>query len=576
MGTSNSKKTNPKTENENTNNKNEEEEEENKNQPRRSRFLSNDDPRNQLHPLRSYKRTKTLNPQHVPSTIKMSNEAVQNQKIFSKKFSESYCSQFKQRYMSNKENNTIVLHLVNSLKKNEKLTKEEIEYIRNKYLPKYIFDWRLEKDEKTGINYWKNHGKITLDEKVMNDIKKLADKQIGCSEPFYKKRAWLIHKISLTIDKVDSNPILVIDKNNILEDSYQQFTTTKDLNLKLPLEIYFTGLEVNEDGGVNRDWYSCLLKDIFSKERKLFRENPNDCLLKGTYLLHPKYPGMKMEYYEFIGTLLIKAFYDSITIKGYVINYILLNAVMKRATKLEDVKYYDLSLYKSLKEINDTNIKDNKTLSKIKFVWNIRDENNKLKEVELIPNGKKISLTDDNKLLFIDKVIYQEIVEPYKEQIAHLQKGCFQFIGNEIRGVFTIEEIKFLFCGQDDLDINDWIENTEYKGDYNENHKVIKMFWEKIKSLSKVELAKFLEFCTGLNNSPIDGFGALKGVGGRIQKFTIEPYINYAGEDKYEFRLIEAKTCFNRILLPQYKNKKEMDKAFDIILSSDSNFFGLE
>ena len=119
------------------------------------------------------------------------------------------------------------------------------------------------------------------------------------------------------------------------------------------------------------------------------------------------------------------------------------------------------------------------------------------------------------------------------------------------------------------------MENTEYKGYYDKNTKVIKMFWEKIKSLSQVELSKFLEFCTGLNNAPIDGFCALKGAGGKIQKFTIEPYINYSGED-YEFRLIEAKTCFNRIMLPQYKNKKEMDKAFDIILSSDSNFFGLE
>ena len=549
-------------------------EEENRDQPR-SRFLSHEDIRKQLHPLRSYARQKTLNPDSMPSAITMNDENNQGQKITSKRFSESYCNQFKKRYLSNKENNTILLHLVNSLKKNEEMTKEEIELLRNKYIPKYIFDWRLEKDEKTGLKYWKNYGKIIIDEKLMNEIRKLLGKPIGCSEPFFKKHAWLIHKVTRTINRLENNPILVIDRNNILEDSYQQFQTTKDLNLKLPLEIYFVGEKAHDEGGVTRDWYSCLFRDIFSKERKLFRENPNNCLIKGTFLLYPKYSGMKMEYYEFGGTLFFKAFFDGISIKGYNLNYVLINAIMKRATKLEDVKYYDLSLYKSLKEINDSNIKNNKTLSEIKFVWNVRDENNKLKEVELIPNGKNISLNDDNKLLFIDKVIYQEIFAPYEEQIKYLRKGYFQFTGDEITGVFTVEEINFLFCGQIDLDINDWMENTEYKGYYDKNTKVIKMFWEKIKSLSQVELSKFLEFCTGLNNAPIDGFCALKGAGGKIQKFTIEPYINYSGED-YEFRLIEAKTCFNRIMLPDYKSKEEMDKAFNIILSYDTNFFGLE
>jgi hypothetical protein len=45
---------------------------------------------------------------------------------------------------------------------------------------------------------------------------------------------------------------------------------------------------------------------------------------------------------------------------------------------------------------------------------------------------------------------------------------------------------------------------------------------------------------------------------------------------KIEFKLIEAKTCFNRILLPEYKNKEEMKKSIDIILKTGVGFFGLE
>ena len=79
-----------------------------------------------------------------------------------------------------------------------------------------------------------------------------------------------------------------------------------------------------------------------------------------------------------------------------------------------------------------------------------------------------------------------------------------------------------------------------------------------------------MEFATGSPTVPLDGFANLKGMGGNIMKFTIEPYICYGSDDPYknEFRLIEAKTCFNRIILPYYKNKNEIKKALDIILNA--------
>jgi hypothetical protein len=38
------------------------------------------------------------------------------------------------------------------------------------------------------------------------------------------------------------------------------------------------------------------------------------------------------------------------------------------------------------------------------FTWNIRQEEDNLKEVELIPDGAKILLNEKNKQLFVDKV----------------------------------------------------------------------------------------------------------------------------------------------------------------------------
>ena len=47
-------------------------------------------------------------------------------------------------------------------------------------------------------------------------------------------------------------------------------------------------------------------------------------------------------------------------------------------------------------------------------------------------------------------------------------------------------------------------------------------------------------------------------------------------DDPNQFKLIEARTCVNRLLLPEYKSKEDMEKAIKIIIENDTAFFGLE
>lgn len=147
--------------------------------------------------------------------------------------------------------------------------------------------------------------------------------------------------------------------------------------------------------------------------------------------------------------------------------------------------------------------------------------------------------------------------------------GLKSIFKTSIEGIFDVEELKFLLSGLDYIDLNDWKENTIYKGCYNVNHPVIKMFWQKLESMRKEEIYKFLEFCTGSGSVPIDGFGCLKGMGGVIQKFTIEPWTNYSADnpDEYKFHPIEARKINHTIILPLYQSRQEFDYAMNIIMS---------
>ena len=528
--------------------------------------------------LQPIRRHSNVNITGFPSQLSNSNvntEETQNKKINQqlnrsdrKKMSEKYCSQFK---INHAGNNDFLVHLAGNLNHEINPRKMSFEELSLKYIPKYVFDWRYMDNPQTGGKCWKLFGKIEIDKNMFMKIKKLADKPIGASEPFYLKRAWLFsYLMNLYGNNFNENPLICVDKNNIFIDSYNKFVTNAELNLTRPLRIQFINEAKSEHESLYRVWYANIFKDMISPKLKLFIPNHRKSLEPNTLLFYPKYPGMNMNYYTFIGKLMIKAIVDFIIIKSANFSRILYKSIIKRPINLEDMKYYDLDLYQQLKLINDHPIRGNPQLEQTRFTYRELDQNNLIMEYELIPGGKDIYLNDKNKFIFIDKFIYAKVVKPYEEQISYCQKGLKSIFKTNIEGIFDVEELKFILLGHDFLDLNDWKENTIYKGCYNANHSVIQMFWQKIGSMSKQEIYKFLEFSTGSGSVPIDGFGCLKGLGGKIQKFTIEPWTNYSAEnpDVYQFHEIEARRINHTIILPLYQTRQEFDYAMNIIINS--------
>ena len=480
-----------------------------------------------------------------------------------RKLSAHYCANFKKSYMEKETNYTFLNHLADSINHGTQIPEEEIEKFKKDYLPQYLLDWRSVQDQ-SGKKSWKNYGKIPrINAQVYLD--KLGNNKIKSSEPFYLKRCWFYRYLMRNYAKNKNvNPVVEINRKNILEESYVAFNK-EQFNFARPLKIKFIN-ENNDVEGSYRDWYQNMFKDIMSPNKKLFLVNPYKSIEPFNILIYPKYPGMRMELYEFIGKFIIKLIVDMILIRNFIINKVHLKLITKNQITLEDIKYFNLDLYQRLKYVNDNKVLNNKQLESVRFIWNTGTN----QEIELVQGGRNIFLNDQNKSIFINKVIYVEAIMPYEEQIKYIQKGLFSILGDGIQGVFTEEEMNFMISGQDDIDLRDLRENIIYKGEYNENHPVIKMFWEKLVTLNKNELIKFLQFSTGSSAVPIDGFGSLKDIRGRIKKFTIEPFMNYSADnpDIYQFHAIESRKQYNTIILPKYKTKKELNDAINMIIAN--------
>ena len=524
---------------------------------RHSNFQNYPNPKNQniiINPVNSSLSYKKQASAEIPPIFQRN----QNRKL-----SAHYCANFKKSYMEKETNYTFLNHLADSINHGTQIPEEELEKFKKDYLPQYLLDWRSVQDQ-SGKKSWKNYGKIPrINAQVYLD--KLGNNKIKSSEHFYLKRCWFYRYLMRNYAKNKNvNPVVEINRKNILEESYVAFNK-EQFNFARPLKIKFIN-ENNDVEGSYRDWYQNMFKDIMSPNKKLFLVNPYKSIEPFNILIYPKYPGMRMELYEFIGKFIIKSIVDMILIRNLIINKVHLKLITKNQITLEDIKYFNLDLYQRLKYVNDNKVLNNKQLESVRFIWNTGTN----QEIELVQGGRNIFLNDQNKNIFINKVIYVEAIMPYEEQIKYIQKGLFSILGDGIQGVFTEEEMNFIISGQDDIDLRDLKENVIYKGEYNENHPVIKMFWEKLVTLNKNELIKFLQFSTGSSAVPIDGFGSLKDIRGRIQKFTIEPFMNYSADnpDIYQFHAIESRKQYNTIILPKYKTKKELNDAINMIIAN--------
>ena len=110
--------------------------------------------------------------------------------------------------------------------------------------------------------------------------------------------------------------------------------------------------------------------------------------------------------------------------------------------------------------------------------------------------------------------------------------------------MFRWEELELLICGSSFLDFEALERAAQYDDGYSRTHPTISLLWEVIHELPVKLQKRFLFFCTGSDRVPIKGLGNLNFV------------VSRNGTD--ESRLPSAHTCFNHLLLPEYKDKEKL------------------
>jgi len=280
---------------------------------------------------------------------------------------------------------------------------------------------------------------------------------------------------------------LSVRRDQVFHDSFKSlYFQTGDQMKHGKLSIRFHNEEGVDAGGVTREWFQVLSRQMFDPGYALFIPVSSD---RTTF--HPNQLSSINEehlmFFKFIGRIIGKALYE-----GRVLDCHFSRAVYKRilgkSVNVKDMESLDPEYYKSLTWMLEHDITD--VISETFSVDN--DKFGVVETIDFIENGRNVAVTQENKHEYVRLMVEWKLTGSVKEQLDEFLKGFHEIIPADLVAIFNEQELELLISGLPDIDVEDWKGNTEYHN-YTASSPQIQWFWRAIRSYDKEERAKLLQ-----------------------------------------------------------------------------------
>lgn len=353
---------------------------------------------------------------------------------------------------------------------------------------------------------------------------------------------------------------LNVRRARVFEDSFQHLQRKTGDQIKYgKLSVRFYQEEGIDAGGVTREWFQILARQMFDPNNALFQPCAAD---RQTYQpnknswVNPEH----LAFFKFVGRVIGKAIYDGRLLDAYFARS-LYRQLLGKPVDYRDVEWVDPEYYNSLCWI----LENDPTPLDLTFSVEA-DEFGVHRIVPLKPGGESVQVTQENRREYVQLSAQYRLYSSIKEQIESLSEGFYEIIPKDLITIFNEQELELLISGTPDIDVDEWRAATEYNG-YTSSDPNIVWWWRALKSFTRDERAKVLGFATGTSRVPLNGFVDLQGVQG-VQRFSI--HRAYGEPD----RLPQAHTCFNQIDLPQYTSYEMLRQQLLLAINEGGEGFG--
>jgi E3 ubiquitin-protein ligase HUWE1 len=363
---------------------------------------------------------------------------------------------------------------------------------------------------------------------------------------FDVKRQWFksqVRRLRQQASRRHGSLRLHIRRKSVFEDAYHQLQPRNADEMRGRLHVTFRNEEGVDAGGLSREFFGILAKEMFNPNYALFTSTEDGCTFQPNpnSMINPDH----LSYFRFVGRVVGKAVADGFLLDAHFTRSLYKHMLGVQPTH-HDMEAIDPDYYRNLKTILEFNLAD----IGLDLTFSIEDHSfGRSQVIDLIPNGRSVSVTEENKEEYVRLVCQHRMTTSIQSQIKSYLAGFYELVSPELIAIFTPRELELLISGLPDIDVHDLKKNTEYVG-WKATDKEMVWFWNILFSLNRNEKASFLQFVTGSAKVPLSGFAELQGMRG-IQKFSIHKTGGAKGA------LMSAHTCFNSLDLPKYDSEDE-------------------
>lgn len=357
-----------------------------------------------------------------------------------------------------------------------------------------------------------------------------------------------------------------IRRDRIVEDAFTYLNSVPEEALQGVIRVTFVnefGVEEAgvDGGGIFKDFMENITRAAFDIQYGLFKETADHLLYPNpaSHMVHDEH----LPYFEFLGKILGKAMFEGILVDIPFATFFL-SKLKDKHNYLHDLPSLDPELYRSLLFLKHYD----GDLSQLGLYFVIEDnEYGEQVQVELLPGGKDIQVTNENVIRYIHLVANHRLNSQIRQQSYHFLRGFQQLIQTKWIDMFNEHELQVLISGSlEGMNVDDLRSNANYAGGYNEDHPVIEMFWDVVKTLDSTLQQKFLKFVTGCSRGPLLGFKYLE------PQFCIQRTAPEDASDEMLDRLPTSATCMNLLKLPPYKRKQVLQEKLLYAINADAGF----
>ncbi|KAG5265938.1 hypothetical protein AALO_G00248040 [Alosa alosa] len=392
-------------------------------------------------------------------------------------------------------------------------------------------------------------------------------KNIGGSETFQDKVSFFQRELRhMHSKRPRTKTCLKIVRQTILDSSLKATRNFSVSDWSKNFEVVFQDEEALDWGGPRREWFELICKSLFDTNNQLFTRFSDT----NQGLVHPnadRPTHLRLKVYEFAGRVVGKCLYESALGGAYkqLVRARFTRSFLAQIIGLRmNYKYFetdDQEFYKTKVCFilnNDVSEMD------LVFAEEKYSKSGQLeKVVELISGGAQITVTNENKIHYLNLLAQYRLASQVRDEVEHFLKGLNELVPENLLAIFDENELELLMCGTGDINVQDFKAHAVIVGgSWHFREKVMKWFWAVVSSFTQEELARLLQFTTGSSQLPPGGFNTL------CPSFQIIAAPTHS-------TLPTAHTCFNQLCLPTYDSYEELHKLLKLAISEGSEGFGM-